>query len=71
MNYGPKEIVEDGITGFLIESGNIDLLSDAVEKMIEDADKRQIMSKMAYQSLDRFDNEQITKQWIDLFEIFR
>lgn len=71
VNYGPKEIVEDGITGFLIESGNIDLLSDAVEKMIEDADKRQIMSKMAYQSLDRFDNKQITKQWIDLFEIFR
>lgn len=71
VNYGPKEIVEDGINGFLVESGNIELLSDAVEKMIKDIDKRQIMSKMAYQSLDRFDNEQITKQWIDLFEMFQ
>lgn len=71
VNYGPKEIVEDGINGFLVESGNIELLSDAVERMIKDIDKRQTMSKMAYQSLDRFDNEQITKQWIDLFEMFQ
>ena len=71
VNYGPKEIVEEGINGFLVESGNIELLSDAVEKMIEDTDKRQIMSKKAYQSLNRFDNEQITKQWIDLFEMFQ
>jgi len=71
VNYGPKEIVKDGVNGFLIESGNIDLLSDAVEKMIEDVDKRQMMSNMSYQSIERFDNEQIIKQWIGLFEMLR
>lgn len=69
VNYGPKEIVADGVNGFLVEPGNIEFIIDCVEKLIEDVDKRQKMSEMAYKSLERFDNEEITKQWIDLFEM--
>ena len=69
VKYGPKEIIEDGMNGFLVESGNIKLLSSAVERMIQDTKIRQIMSKNAFESLNRFDTEQITEQWIALFKL--
>ena len=56
------------MNGFLVESGNIDLLSERISELIEDADNRRIMSDMAYKSLSRFDEEIIINQWIDLFE---
>lgn len=68
INYGPKEIIENGVNGFLVESGNIDLLSERISGLIEDVDKRQMMSDRAYKSLSRFDEETIINQWIDLFE---
>lgn len=71
VNYGPKEIVENGKNGILIESGNIELLSSAVVKLIENVNDRENMSKLAYQSLNKFNEMQITKQWINLFEMFR
>lgn len=71
VNYGPKEIIKNNINGCLVEEGNIDLLSKTIENLIEDAEKRKQMSINAFQSLDRFDSEKITKQWIDLFELVK
>jgi len=68
INYGPKEIIENGVNGYLVESGNIDLLSEKISEFIDNADKRRIMSNMAYISLNRFDERNITNQWIELFE---
>lgn len=71
VNYGPREIVENNINGFLIEDGNIDLLSKTIEYMIENEEKRQKMSMNAFQSLDRFDSETITNQWLSLFDLLK
>lgn len=69
IKYGPKEIVNSDENGLLVESGNIELLANAVGRLIENTDKRKTMSQKAFLSLNKFDNEEITRQWLDLFKI--
>lgn len=71
IKYGPKEIVINNHNGLLVESGNIELLAKAVDKLIENADKRKNMSIKANTSLNKFDSEVITKQWLDLFKVIK
>lgn len=71
IKYGPKEIVINNHNGLLVESGNIELLAKAVDELIENADKRKNMSIKANTSLNKFDSEVITKQWLDLFKVIK
>lgn len=68
INYGPKEIVENNVNGYLVDSGDVNALSLNIEKMIENQEQRMMMSRKAYESLDKFNNEKITEQWIKLFD---
>lgn len=65
---GPAEIITDGANGILIEPFEIDKMSKAMEKLIEDPGLRQRLSDHSQDDLERFSKEKIKDQWIRLIE---
>lgn len=65
---GPKDIINDGKDGFLVEPGNINELAKKISFLIEHEDIRKEMGKAARQNSERFRMETIAAQWQQLFE---
>ena len=65
---GPKDLIEDGINGFLVEEGDIDGLAKGLIRLIEDEELRKKMGKAAYQNSELYTENAIMKHWIDLFQ---
>jgi glycosyltransferase involved in cell wall biosynthesis len=61
-------VIKDGVDGFLVEEGNIEQLALKLLTLMQDADLRKQMGAAAYAHSDRYSEERIMKQWIDLFE---
>ncbi len=65
--YGPSDIIDDGINGYLIENGNIEKFADAVLKLIENDDLRMQIGKAAIEKSRQYLPENIMPQWIKLY----
>lgn len=66
--HGPSEIIENGKTGILVENGNVEKLTEAIEELIIHEEKRIKMGKQAHISSQRYSHENIMKLWINLFD---
>ena len=67
-DYGPREIITDGIDGYLVPLANVDLFAERICQLIENPDLRQKMGKAGVLSSQRFSPEKIMPQWKSLFE---
>ena len=65
---GPKDIVEPGVSGFLVPEGDTDALASKIKELMDDEALRQKMGTNAYEASDRYDIEIIMKKWTDLFQ---
>ena len=65
---GPKDIIQDGVDGLLVENGNIEKLARQICYLIEHTEERLKMGKNARQNIDRFKIEHIGRQWEKLFD---
>ena len=65
---GPKDVVTDGVDGFLVEEGDVEGLADRLETVMKDDDLRKNMGSAAYRNSSRFDVESVMKRWTALFE---
>jgi len=65
---GPADIIQNGVDGFLVENGNIDLLGSKIIKLIEEKNLRKQMGAKAKQNVKRYRPEVIVKQWDELFK---
>ena len=65
--YGPRDIITDGEDGILVENGNIEALSKAIEQLIADENLRQSMGEKAIINVARFDSSNIMNRWEELF----
>ena len=65
---GPREIITDGVDGFLIDCYNKQTMANKILDLIESNDLRIKMSKNSYINLDKFSKEKILNQWIELIE---
>ena len=66
--HGPSEIIENGKTGILVENGNVEKLTEAIEDLIIHEERRIGMGRQAHISSQRYSHENIMKLWINLFE---
>ena len=64
---GPKDIVTDKVDGLWVEPNNVNELADKICYLIEHEDERAMMGKAAVKSSQRYQEDIIMKQWIDLF----
>ena len=65
--YGPRDIITDEEDGILVENGNIDALTKAIERLMSDEGLRRSMGEKAINNVARFNRDIIMNQWNQLF----
>jgi glycosyltransferase involved in cell wall biosynthesis len=65
---GPKDIVTDGVNGLLVETGNIEKLTEKIIFLIESEMARKYMGKEAKRMAMNYREDRIMEQWIHLLE---
>lgn len=65
---GPRDCINDGKDGLLVESCNTSKLADAICQLIENEPQRKQMGAAARQHALLFREENIMRRWIELFE---
>ncbi len=68
VQTGPREIVRDGVDGILVPPYDLDLLGNAICRLIEDDGLRQSMSDHSQDNLDKFSKQSIVNQWRALID---
>ena len=66
-NYGPDEIIEDGVSGYLVPVDDIDAMADRIIRILTDDDLRERFSSNCAQSLKKFAPDVVARQWAWLF----
>lgn len=64
---GPRDIIEDGKNGYLVEPEQVNLLVVAINKIIEDPDLLHQMGEYARKSIHAYEIEVIASLWHELF----
>lgn len=67
-DYGPSDIIQNEIDGFLVEKENVQQLAEKLSILIEDVDKRIDFGKRAKENAKRYSVEIIAEKWDDLFK---
>lgn len=65
---GPRDIVDDGINGYLVENGNIQQLADKICYVIEHPEERMLMGQQAKNKSEQYKIENVATVWQELFE---
>lgn len=65
---GPKDIVTHGEDGFLVKSGDTDMLADHICQLINNESLRRHMGANARQNIARLQIQHIAAQWNELFK---
>lgn len=62
---GPKDLITNGVNGYLVETGNVKLFMEKLEVLVKDADIRYLISRNAYESSRKYSAEIIGDRFID------
>lgn len=65
---GPKDVISNGIDGFLVEEGNIEDLANKIVQIIENTDLRKSMGVNAIEKSRLYSEEIIMEKWLSLFD---
>ncbi|WP_321519196.1 glycosyltransferase family 4 protein [uncultured Bacteroides sp.] len=65
---GPKDIINDGIDGLLVENGNIDQLAEKICYMIEHPEEIKRMGAAAKVNIKRYNPDITMQKWVQLFK---
>lgn len=64
---GPRDVMEDGLDGILVEEGNVEALAEGMLRLIKDENLRRAMGAAAYERSERYSEEAVMEQWTELF----
>lgn len=64
---GPRDIINDGVNGLLVEDGNIEDMAEKIGYLIKNENKRLLMGQQAYADAQKYKMENIAKHWEELF----
>ncbi len=65
---GPREMVKDGETGFLIPNRDIDLMAKRINELLYDKEKLKLFGKKALAESYKYKADLIKQKWINLFK---
>lgn len=65
---GPRDVIENGEDGFLIEFKNKNAFAEKLSLLIENEELRRRMGKSARTNIQRFNTENVMPKWESLFE---
>lgn len=64
--YGPGEIIQDGVNGFLCPAQDVKAMADAICQVLQDRTLHQHLVAQAPSSVSDFSEERIAAKWADL-----
>lgn len=64
---GPKDIIEEGVTGFIVPDGDISSMSRRLMQLMHDEKLRNIMGHKAFLNSYNYTTERVMSQWQKLF----
>lgn len=67
-DYGPSDIIEDNVDGFIVDKEDIRTMAEKIMILIEDSDLRKRFGRNAKSNVERYKPEAIAKQWDTLFK---
>lgn len=65
---GPKDLVKEGDSGFLIDCFDLDSFAQRLEELILSFDKRKRMGESALKNTDNYSKEKVMLKWKKLFD---
>ena len=65
--YGPRSLIDNGHSGFLVPLDDVQGLSEKICLLIEDANLRKTMGENAYNSTKKNNLDLVTSRWMYLF----
>jgi glycosyltransferase involved in cell wall biosynthesis len=65
---GMPFLIDDGVEGLLVPSGDAEAMAEALVKMIKEIPAFAGMTKAARKKVEQFDWEVVKKQWEELLE---
>lgn len=65
---GPREIVTDGVNGYLIQCYDVSLMTEKIEELINDNDMIRRFSENSHAGIEKFSKDRILDQWKELFD---
>lgn len=65
---GPREIIDNGVNGYIVEDDNIDKYAEKLYYLMSNNKVRKTFSANSQKDLYRFDIDRVIKEWIKLFE---
>ena len=66
--FGPREIIEDGISGYLVPTFDTQEMAARICELIESNLKRDSFAEHARDNMDQFSIERFTKKWIRVIQ---
>lgn len=66
--YGPRDVVDNKKSGYVVENDNIELFIHKLSELMDHPETRKVFSEAAIVKAKMFDKENIMKQWKGLFE---
>jgi glycosyltransferase involved in cell wall biosynthesis len=69
IKYGPSDMIDDGVNGFLVDNGDVDSLATALIQYLDKSpSEHQQFSAAAIAKAQQFSNENFAKSWMNLLE---
>ena len=65
---GPRDVIEDGVSGLLVPEGDIEGLAKALDTLMRDPEAIRRMGAAAYEASTKWEPENIMHQWDNLFK---
>ena len=65
---GPSDIITDGVNGVLVEDQNFNAMTEALDLLINDPERRQRLANNGINSLDKFKIDAIYKKYLNIFD---
>ena len=65
---GPRDVVEDGVNGYLVENGDIEMFAERLVAVMQDSEKLQQMGKAAQEKSNEYQIGNLAPKWKQLFE---
>lgn len=68
VQTGPKEIITDGVNGYLVNCYDTEKMAALIINLMEDKEKRILFSEKSLTDIDKFSESKIINQWLALID---
>jgi poly(glycerol-phosphate) alpha-glucosyltransferase len=68
IKYGPRDVINDGKDGYLVENRNVDQLADRIIELLSDPKKLEAFSENAYKDSWNYSSDAIWEKWQPLLK---